>query len=208
MKNTKKFKIIMLSSEKANNIILSPLNKLAIREDSKSYEVYGFKIQNLYIVSDEKVKEGDYCKSNPFPICGNTGILHCSGSGVKQANIDNCKKIIATTDKTLGLPIIPDQFLTDYIKSYNEGKQITEVELEMIELKSTHGSTRLELENNLILIDKIKTRPDNTVIIILEDKKLYNKEQLKEFAWKAYKYAEGLEAKYYDFEEWFNDEYI
>ncbi len=172
MKNTEKFKVVMISSEKANPRLFfhCPIggNRLLSSDQGKVYHEECVKSglskpQHLYIVSDEKVREGDYCKSNPFPICGNIEILHCSGSGVKQANIDNCKKIIATTDKTLCLPIIPDQFLANYIKSYNEGNQINEVELEMEDngFEDWDDNTGAFWVENL----KVKVNPENMVII-------------------------------------------
>ena len=39
-------------------------------------------------------------------------------------------KIIATTDTSLGLPQLPQQFIYDYIAEYNKGNVITEVTVE------------------------------------------------------------------------------
>lgn len=80
--------------------------------------------QHLYIISDEEIKEGDWCV-NP-----NTTIVQ-----YRQRFRDKeiLKQIIATTDEGLGLPTISIEFIEQYIKDYNNGNQITEVLVEYTE---------------------------------------------------------------------------
>lgn len=103
---------------------------------------------NLYILSDDEIKEGDWVIKN-----GHTTIYQIE----KDSRIDNCKKIIATTDKSLSLvctcgatkvvntglcpkchlftniPLLPQpsqSFIKKYITEYNKGNIITDVMVE------------------------------------------------------------------------------
>ena len=116
--------------------------------------------QELYITSDEKPVDGDWVIPNnpeygnriwkytpapcPMPYWGCT---------------DNCKKIIATTDKSLSLPSPSPAFVQAYIKDYNAGNPITEVMVEYLENCYQDEPDRLELyvdKNNCITITKVK----------------------------------------------------
>jgi len=77
---------------------------------------------HLYILSDDKIEEDDY-------------FLHWNGVYKKTKNSiqpnTNSKKIIATTNSELNLPLIPTKFLTEIKDSdevsvkFNEFKSIT-----------------------------------------------------------------------------------
>lgn len=144
--------------------------------------------QHLYIISDDDIKEGDH-----YVIGTNILRATCDSGDRKEA----CKKIIATTDSSLGepqkwisaggqggqlsvhwdkwnkkekLPQPSTSFIEKYIESYNAGKVIEEVDLEMVR----HD---VFMENIDDYIDRyeIKTRFDNTVIT--HQSKMYSKEQ-------------------------------
>ena len=80
--------------------------------------------QHLYITSDDEIKEGDwYYDTNHNAI------------GKYDSSAQIGKKIVATTDKSImhlsnngrvgyPLPNIPESFIQDYIKAYNEGNPI------------------------------------------------------------------------------------
>ena len=103
--------------------------------------------QHLYFISNEEIKMGDWCIcsdyrnsyqklgkvshvgspgnfKNTIQIGGNTD-LH-----IGRENLTYCKKIIATTDKSLGLPQPSKEFIEAYVKAYNEGNIITEAMVE------------------------------------------------------------------------------
>lgn len=102
----------------------------------------GFHVEpfHLYILSDEKIKEGDWCY-------GMDGIFQYKGK-VSIPDIELPKKIIATTNKSLNyeesiydprsktggkwieLPKIPQSFIEHYVSEYNKGNVITEVMVE------------------------------------------------------------------------------
>lgn len=115
--------VVMLETSKTNNLNdivlnsnktrLATLNPLTI--DSKQPCTN----QHLYILSNDEIKEGDWCISmnlaykKPFQC---TNLLY--------AKEYNCKKILATTDTSLKLPQIPTTFIQQYIDAYNNGNVI------------------------------------------------------------------------------------
>lgn len=106
------------------------------------------KRQHLYIVSDEQIKEGEYgldIRDNKIFNCERV-LSNRYEQGVLQFQKSYCKKIIATTDKSITingydssdedaivkcyLPQLSQEFIELYFKKYNEGNMITEVEIE------------------------------------------------------------------------------
>jgi len=90
--------------------------------------------RNIYITSDEEIKEGDWfyntisLKPEPFKACENgDGYVNCSK--YSHYRID-CKKIILTTDQDLiGVQAIDDEFLDWFVKNPNcEFVEVYEVE--------------------------------------------------------------------------------
>jgi hypothetical protein len=89
--------------------------------------------QHLYFLSNEEIKGGD-CY---FDLYENK-ILQCLSHMVYINTM--MRKVIATTDTSLGLPQPSKEFIQAYIKAYNEGKPITNVlvEYEGYECKNGH----------------------------------------------------------------------
>lgn len=103
--------------------------------------------QELYVLSDDKIKEGDHIlvNGNPEQVM-EIQQLEEINYHTKTAWFTNCKKIIATSDKILvkeiwssngeflmaesNYPQIPKEFIQEYIDVYNSGKPITEVMVE------------------------------------------------------------------------------
>lgn len=161
----KTFKVVMLSTEKASPLF-DKKGQLEYNINPPLHGIrdLGWKYQHLYIISDDEIKEGDWYM-NKF------GRLSIKVIGDKSNEGD--KKIVATTDKSLEitvyskyistvegkntrykqLPQLPESFTQAYIKAYNEGKPITEVDLEM-----EYNKLYPMVENNNLII---KTRPDN-----------------------------------------------
>ena len=92
--------------------------------------------QHLYIISDDEIKENDYCLN----LETNTVFkMHKHGLPTSNRN----KKIIATTDTSLlklrtdvpeywsdPLPQPSQQFIEKYIEEYNKGNIITDIKVE------------------------------------------------------------------------------
>lgn len=104
--------------------------------------------QNLYFLSDEEIKEGDWCYDKVLNIVFQTD-KYTDFKYVNQT--DNVSKVIATTDKSLSktiksnyiqfgdkveetkiefLPQTPQSFIEHFVSEYNKGNIITEVEVE------------------------------------------------------------------------------
>lgn len=150
----KKHQAIMLPTENKSNLILNEslnilgdnnyFNEVAVQ--SNSYINY----YNLYIVSDEEIKEGDWCIDIiGVPLGAKPKIRKATKDFAKDSlNTNDAKKIIATTDTSLKtepfmgfeentgkditnyLPQIPQDFIKYYIKEYNKGNIITKANVE------------------------------------------------------------------------------
>lgn len=195
----KTYKVVMLSTEKESNLWLRN-NKLEYN-CSPSFKINP---QHLYITSNEKIKEGDWCiydKTNivfkAYNIKSKTVV---QASDLEEYHISFCKKIIATTDKSLryveevtgitklpltfNIPQIPESFIKAYIESYNSSNPITEVNLEM----TLNGSFEKAVSaDEMELSYQVKTRDDNTVII--HKSKVYSLEEVKDLLHQAARFG-------------------
>ncbi len=127
----KRCKVVMfLTNEKATGIgMYKDTNRLVYNQKGK--DIPRGEMQHLYILSDEEIKEGDWyiTLTNDICKCGNKTNFTPKG-----------KKIITSTDESLGLSKPSDSFIQKYVKKYNEGKPITDVlvEYEGFECKNGH----------------------------------------------------------------------
>ena len=179
MENQMKCKVVMLSTTNKvdgnSKIVISNQNGKLITGNA-----VGNSEQNnhLFLVSEDTIKEGDY-------------ILDLVLNEVyKPVNIQysnqtsNEVKIVATTDTTLNLPLIPISFLEAYCKA--NGK-IDEVMIEIEQypvdmhgneilwaakgiqnITAVHSDTCCDNDKEYVASyhkTRVKTRPDNTVII-------------------------------------------
>jgi len=105
----KKHKVVMLPTEKAIGLALGISGVLHL--ESAHIENNQYRNHNLYILSDEEIKEGEECwlvckdaiTSHLFLSSG--GLNHSFGWNEKGTNsfytAEKCKKVIATTDESL-----------------------------------------------------------------------------------------------------------
>jgi len=128
--------------------------------------------QHLYIISDDEIKEGDWfitLNNNVFKCCRITKdniYFYQNEDGYEYINQkERCKKIIATTDISLELPQLSQQFIERYIECYNKGEIITDVLVEyedydwdvLISGKTTiHQKIKVNPKDNTITIKKVK----------------------------------------------------
>lgn len=190
-KRTKTFQIVMLATDKAEKGCLLKANVNNLLSLNNTYLTQSY-LKNelrcnsfqLYITSDEEIKEGNWV------LLPNGIIKKMSHSDILDY-LDSesfaTKKVIATTDPSLGLPSLPESFIQAYIKAYNEGNPITEVALEMekdecitCECHSYRDcisySLPKEIKCGRFEYFKLKTREDNTVIV--HQSKSYSREEL------------------------------
>ena len=188
----KTFKIVMLPTEKAGIICLNTNEQLYLSKEMNMADDNN-EYQHLYIISDDEIKEGDWVYQDRFYEEKPVPIMQFSSKDlVTNANESElCKKVIASTDSELKitksatgvtdggrertfysdklLPQIPESFIKAYIKAYNEGKPITEVDLEMDGDESPAWSGMWKYWP--------KTRPDNTVIV--HQSKMYSRNEVE-----------------------------
>lgn len=190
----KTHKVVMLPTEKASDGVMW-LNNNTIKP---SLEIYFNKLSNwagqhLYILSDEEIKEGDwfYNPATKEVLFASKDMLSWNSDTTQEHK--GWKKIVVTTDSLHVfrydyLPQIPESFIQAYIKAYNEGKPITEVDLE-IELHKWVGSTYPVGHRPTY---QIKTRPDNTVIV--HQSKMYTRDEVEKLCRLAYQQGQEEEA--------------
>lgn len=157
----KKVNVVMLpTNEKAipRDLVLSVNNNLRLLDVDKTGN---FTKQHLYILSDEEIKEGDWCIGNDkihakspdeFFIAQCTSVvngwIYLEGHEGEGNNPDYTKKIIATTNTSLKfgedfpgviryktLPQPSQSFIEKYVAEYNKGNMITDVLVEYEECK-------------------------------------------------------------------------
>lgn len=178
----KKCKVVMLATEEkvdigAPNWWLQGQKKLIINN----------LISNLYITSDDEIKDGDYCMSidinsklhKPFKCVNKEAFIN--PEFLNSVDAKDVKKIIAITDTSLtplfcktqtkNIPQIPQSFINQYIESYNKGNVITEV---MVEYDGIKEFGIKEYKGNILVFDnttinpnynKLKINLDNTINI-------------------------------------------
>jgi hypothetical protein len=108
MEQFKRAKVIMLPTKNDSNIKLWDSNELSLNHQKKTFRTFIF--QHLYIISDDKIKEGDWC------LTGLKIVRQCNGFTYSQDGktlngytftdgtadtFSSCKRIIATTDTSL-----------------------------------------------------------------------------------------------------------
>jgi hypothetical protein len=139
--------IHVLSTEKPSRLIKSQDNDFVyLNTNAPNWFENNLKTtkQNIYITSDEEIKEGDRCidtkrniifqsKRNEIGTSKKIPIIICTYEGcyIKK----DCKKIILTTDQDLikdGVQSIDDEFLEWFVK--NPSCEFVKVEQEMFKL--------------------------------------------------------------------------
>jgi hypothetical protein len=117
--------IHIIPTDKPSRLLYFGTSKeLTLQVNPATFRVFERSTQNIYITSDEEIKEGDWfyniisLKPEPFKACENgDGYVNCSK--YSHYRID-CKKIILTTDQDLiadGVQAIDDEFLLWFIKN-------------------------------------------------------------------------------------------
>jgi len=124
-----KCNIVMLFSPKGGNLFSIEDSELIKYSEKVLYENILHQIHpfNLYITSNEKLSKGEW-------YCSPMGIIS-RYNGIEKLP-SNWRKIIATTEESSGLPQLSLSFIEKYIEEYNKGNIITEILVEVEELKT------------------------------------------------------------------------
>lgn len=217
----KTFKVVMLPTKEQANIFLEENITLTYYKYQQKHSLKGIAM-NLYIISDDKIKEGDWYLNFETDYATEPKERWVLYNCVTKPNGINPKKIVATTDTSLHttecvdgselmdewqgekidlhteLPQLPESFIKAYIKAYNEDKPITEVDLEIINCER-HEECNGDF-NNKCTQTVIKTRPDNTVIV--HQSKMYTRAQVIKF---IEKHTEDMFKQKLTLDEWINE---
>jgi len=138
----RKCQVILLPTDDkyGSSIMLGVMPNVAtltkdVLNDTHDWMKFG-KSQHLYILSDEKIEEGDwfyYPKSyKNINLCNLRDYKYLTDKCNNNWLAESCKKIIAATDKSLNLPEPSPEFIQKYIEAYNSGNPIIEVVVEYI----------------------------------------------------------------------------
>jgi len=170
--------VVMLpTNEKAGAVdILIHSNKLSI----ESPNFHHYNPQHLYILSDEEIKEGDWYY-DPY----NKQIIK-SPYNHFPLEFGECKKIIATTDKSIilperfpsftYLPQPPQSFIEHFVAEYNKGNIITDVMVEYENIDMDFDPTE---QNGIKWQTILKINSDNTINISIP-KDSWSRDEVKQ----------------------------
>ena len=157
--------------------------QLIFLEDSKGIVKTKNKNGHLYVLSNDEIKEGDYCYSYKMnKIVKST----CDVSREANKNIGFWEKVIATTDKTLSqtnrteIPQPSQQFIQKYIEEYNRGNIITDVlvEYELISNEEYFLNTINPDENVPYFDEDLKINPKYNTISIKKVKDSFTLQEI------------------------------
>lgn len=156
--------------------------------------------QHLYLVSNEKIGLGDWIVDIEYKWVGTAKKRHLDNPDVNEVY----KKIVATTDKSLPLPPIPNSFIERWVRWQGDIAKVI-VQTEIVDLP----------QENLPDQDWIPTRrlkltpyPGNEVIILPIEDKTCSRKEMKDAveAYREYVVRTGLlDAP--SFQAWFDLNY-
>lgn len=210
---SKRTQVVMLpTKEKANSLWSYKNRKLYSNEQNNPNDIDETIYYNLYFLSDEEIKEGDYWYIwlDNNQICQADGMIITINNHIKNNHI---KKIIATTDKSLKiqidgnrgnllsdvsfdieLPQPSQDFIKVFVGEYNKGNIIEWVDVEYeekgywINLESHSFAKKPEW---IYTHDIIKVNSKNE-IIIRKIKDSWNRNELQKL---FNSYGDNLPAK-------------
>ena len=136
-------------------------------------------LQHLYIISDDKIKEDDWCidsdrnifqHKNHFPVSiGQRKIIATTNTLLKIEINSKRGDLLPDVSFDINLPQPSKQFIEKYIEEYNKGNVITDILVEYEYL----------LDDMVVLpYWKLKVNPKDNTITIKKLKELYTKEEL------------------------------
>ena len=121
--------IHIIPTDKPSNLVFEKISNRFYTNSRRKENSKNIQNQNIYITSDEKIKEGDWCiegtdktrKSKPFKVKEINDVSGiCRDADGNPYVTDACKKIILTTDQDLikdGVQSIDDEFLEWFVKN-------------------------------------------------------------------------------------------
>ncbi len=162
-----------------------------------------FKPKQLLIISDDEIKEGDWYSSPSGIISQHNGKEILPKGWFKiiasypPLNIEIKTKEFDVSFSYKGCQPQPSQqFIEKYIESYNKGEDITDILIEYEEYNHHHinycGDGRSIKSAYTEWRKKVKINPKDNTITIKPVKDSWNREELIENMWEAYKQANTI----------------
>lgn len=198
----KRTKVVMLpTNEKASLLLGTSIEGKLVKSNRGVSNSTHLKNQHLYFLSDDEIKEGDWFLEKGLRISIFPNYL---------TDTNECKKIIATTDKTLifmRTELIPDVFwhkdgnifpqpsegfIQKFIDAYNSGDPITEVMVEYNHIQSTTDLNEEWLKVN-----------SNYTITIRKMKDSWSREEVVSLCREAVSYNFNIQGSL--FEKWIEE---
>lgn len=134
----KKCKVVALTTEATKEWALAMRaakhpkeDRWLVRNNEQSL-TWGWYTHHLYLISDDEIKVGDWYYfhspevndayvragfNNSIHQCTDVGLGHVASNSKMLNPKMYCRKIIATTDPTLNLPLIPEEFVKSYCEN-------------------------------------------------------------------------------------------
>lgn len=166
--------------------------------------------QHLYFTTDEEIKVGDqFIAFGKVYECNHKGVYvqYLNGAFTRE----ECRKIIATTDKSIGrikpnhndfdsiiyLPEPSHKFLEAFVENHNKGKSIIDVLIEYVKVPNSVFVNVIKAPYLTLKVDR-----DNT-ITIKPAKNLFTREELEALCSKAF--VDGRYGYHHDSDSWIKD---
>lgn len=156
--------ILMLDGESIGDLLININPSVTVSNEK-------FEAQHLYILSDDKIKMGDWVINN-FDY--DNPVLFIADLDFFNVGIE-ANKVIASTNSSLGLPMIPEWFIKEYVAK--QGK-IDEVE---VVCYMNYISNELIIIGGEIFIKKPKTTWTKEEVIQLIIKATYDCGELGDY---------------------------
>ena len=193
--------------------------QLIFLEDNKGIVKTKNKNGHLYVLSDDEIKEGDWC----YDLKNN-----CTLQAKSSYEGMRIKKIIATTallkieingnrgnllpdvSFDINLPQPSQQFIQKYIEEYNKGREIKEVlvEYELISNEEYFLNTINPDDDVPYFDENLKINPKYNTITIKIVKDCYTREEVIEFGNKVKEYCkdgwklDSLHRVFFEWDKW------
>ena len=193
-------KVVMLPTNEKASWMTIWMNKVGRLLHTHTSTFDNLIAQHLYFTTEEEIKVGDqFIAFGKVYECNHKGVYvqYLNGAFTRE----ECRKIIATTDKSIGrikpnhndfdsiiyLPEPSHKFLEAFVENHNKGKSIIDVLIEYVKVPNSVFVNVIEAPYLTLKVDK-----DN-IITIKPIKDIYTREEVMElFA----KYEEDVYRKY------------
>lgn len=164
-------KVVMLATENPTQISRDILTGNLIYSKIQERCLSGY---HLYILSDEEIKEGDWCFYEKENRCFQATFTDVNNIYAKNPayRVEGIKKIISTTDTSLGLPQPSQSFIKKYVEGYNSDNVIEDVLVQYDMVNINHDTDFMHK-----YVPELKVDLDNT-ITIKKTKDSYSREEV------------------------------